>query len=88
MLSPAPATLQHGRDTDRADTEVSSLPGAGRAQTRAAGGLSGALTRDYGSKLRSGHPCSWFSSVPSHCSEQVWGPRTDMSAASSRDIDV
>ena len=29
MLSPAPATLQHGRDTDRADTEVSSLPGAG-----------------------------------------------------------
>ena len=27
-----------------------------RAQTRAAGGLSGALTRDYGSKLRSGHP--------------------------------
>ena len=56
MLSPAPATLQHGRDTDRADTEVSSLPGAGRAQTRAAGGLSGALTRDYGSKLRSGHP--------------------------------
>ena len=27
MLSPAPATLQHGRDTDRA--EVSSLPGAG-----------------------------------------------------------
>ena len=52
MLSPlySPAGTHHG-----ADTEVSSLPGAG-PKPGPAGGLSGALTRDYGSKLRSGHP--------------------------------
>ena len=55
MLSPPPRTLQPGWDLDGEQIQrcqVSLEPGPNPA----AGGLSGALTRDYGSKLRSGHP--------------------------------
>ena len=86
MLSPAPATLQHGRDTDRADTEVSSLPGAGPKPGLPAASLAHLLGIMVQNSARVILLLVQFSAIT--LQEQDWGPRTDMSAASSRDIDV
>ena len=84
MLSPAPATLQHGRDTDRADTEVSSLPGAGPKPGLPAASLPHLLGIMVQNSARVILLLVQFSAI----TLQRAGLRTDMSAASSRDIDV